>query len=276
MLDTNKTLEYLAYLGYTFNNSHEDSQLSAINITRDKKIDIARKQTARNVYRCHVIGPRDAGKTTFCQGLLGRNREDLMGVLEEDLPRHTIHSVPVYGQDKYLVLEDVDVKSVSDLMLSSPEAPPSHSHCDVVCLIYDASNPRSFEFVAKIYLRYFSEECKIPVLFVANKSDRLPVNVRQEYLLQPEAFCAKHRLPPPQSFSTLKTSLKRDMYVKLATMAAFPRFQAAWMLFYRGRHFRQLGLIASDAGSLFKYGVGLALAAFGGIFLLRMLKTTQS
>ena len=34
---------------------------------RDKKIDIARKQTARNVYRCHVIGPRDAGKTTFCQ-----------------------------------------------------------------------------------------------------------------------------------------------------------------------------------------------------------------
>ena len=49
-----------------------------------------------------------------------------MGVLEEDLPRHTIHSVPVYGQDKYLVLEDVDVKSVSDLMLSSPEAPPSH------------------------------------------------------------------------------------------------------------------------------------------------------
>ena len=34
MLDTNKTLEYLAYLGYTFNNSHEDNQLSAINITR--------------------------------------------------------------------------------------------------------------------------------------------------------------------------------------------------------------------------------------------------
>ena len=47
MLDTNKTLEYLAYLGYTFNNSHEDNQLSAINVTRDKKIDIARKQTAR-------------------------------------------------------------------------------------------------------------------------------------------------------------------------------------------------------------------------------------
>jgi len=264
MLDTNKTLEYLAYLGYTFNNSHEDNQLSAINVTRDKKIDIARKQTARNVYRCQVIGPRDAGKTNFCQGLLGRSRDDLVGVLEEDLPRHTIHSVPVYGQDKYLVLEDVDVKSVGDtLSHDSTSSYLTSSACDVVCLVYDSSNPRSFEFVAKIYLRYFSEDCKIPVLMVANKSDRLPVNVRQEYLLQPEAFCAKHRLPPPQAFSTLKAKLNRDMYVKLATMAAFP-------------HFRQLGLIASDAGSFFKYGIGLALAAFGGIFLLRMLKTAQT
>ena len=70
------------------------------------------------------------------QGLLGRNREDLMGVLEEDLPRHTIHSVPVYGQDKYLVLEDVDVKSVSDLMLSSPEAPPSHRYGHQLDLVF--------------------------------------------------------------------------------------------------------------------------------------------
>jgi len=287
MLDTNKTLEYLAYLGYTFNNSHEDNQLSAINVTRDKKIDIARKQTARNVYRCQVIGPRDAGKTNFCQGLLGRSRDDLVGVLEEDLPRHTIHSVPVYGQDKYLVLEDVDVKSVGDtLSHDSTSSYLTSSACDVVCLVYDSSNPRSFEFVAKIYLRYFSEDCKIPVLMVANKSDRLPVNVRQEYLLQPEAFCAKHRLPPPQAFSTLKAKLNRDMYVKLATMAAFPNLRrlvhamilkqppGEWIGTFR--HFRQLGLIASDAGSFFKYGIGLALAAFGGIFLLRMLKTAQT
>jgi len=294
LLDTNKTLEYLAYLGYTFNNSHEDTQLGAINVTRDKKIDIARKQTARNVYRCHVIGPRDSGKTTFCQGLLGRSREDVIGILEEDLPRHTINTVQVYGQDKYLVLQDVDVKSISDSLISmtSSESVPMTSssssalNCDVVCLIYDASNPRSFEFVAKIYLRYFSSESKIPVLMVANKSDRLPGNVRQEYLLQPEAFCAKHRLPPPQPFSTLRSKVKRDIYVKLATMAAFPNLRRLvhamilkqppreWIGTFR--HFRQLGLLASDAGSYFKYSLGLALAAFGGIFLIRMLRTAQT
>ena len=70
----------------------------------------------------------DSSRHVIFQGLLGRNRDDLMGVLEEDLPRHTIHSVPVYGQDKYLVLEDVDVKSVSELMLSSPDASTSHRY----------------------------------------------------------------------------------------------------------------------------------------------------
>ena len=29
---------------------------------------------------------------------------------------------------------------------------PSELSCDVCCLLYDVSNPRSFEFVAKIYL----------------------------------------------------------------------------------------------------------------------------
>ena len=44
-------------------------------IFRDKRVDLAKKQTARSVYRCHVIGPRGAGKTTFCQGLLGKVQE---------------------------------------------------------------------------------------------------------------------------------------------------------------------------------------------------------
>ena len=44
-------------------------------LLREKKIDLAKKQTTRNVFRCHVIGPKGAGKTTFCQGLLGRTKQ---------------------------------------------------------------------------------------------------------------------------------------------------------------------------------------------------------
>ena len=40
-------------------------------------------------------------------------------------------------------------------------------------------------------------------------------------LLQPEAFCAKHKLPPPQRASARLVPAK-DIFLKLATMAAFP------------------------------------------------------
>lgn len=104
-------------------------------------MDAGRKQVAaRGVFRCHVIGPRDAGKTSFCQGILGRTRQDLVGLRREDIPRHTISTVQVYGQDKYLVLEDVDVRNATDALM------PSEVQCDACCLLYDVANPRSFEF----------------------------------------------------------------------------------------------------------------------------------
>lgn len=49
-----KTLEFLAYLGF---NVHEnESQLAAIHVTRERRIDLAKKQSSRMVHMCHVIG----------------------------------------------------------------------------------------------------------------------------------------------------------------------------------------------------------------------------
>lgn len=61
LLDVPRTIEYLAYLGYQYLN---DSQLSAITVTRDKKIDLDKKQTSRNVFRCHVMGAKGVGKVS--------------------------------------------------------------------------------------------------------------------------------------------------------------------------------------------------------------------
>lgn len=44
-------------------------------VTREKKIDLAKKQSSRNVYQCHVIGPRGSGKSQLCRALLGKNTE---------------------------------------------------------------------------------------------------------------------------------------------------------------------------------------------------------
>lgn len=42
-------------------------------VTRNKKIDLQKKQTQRNVFRCNVVGMKGCGKGGVLQALLGRN-----------------------------------------------------------------------------------------------------------------------------------------------------------------------------------------------------------
>ena len=45
-----------------------------------------------------------------------------------------------------LIFQDIDLRNVTDALM------PTEVQCDVCCLVYDVTNPRSFEFVARIYL----------------------------------------------------------------------------------------------------------------------------
>lgn len=53
---------------------------------------------------------------------------------------------------------------------------------------------------------------------MANKDDM--GRVRQEYFIQPDIFCKENNLPPPIEFSSIRP--KKDLFIKLTTMAAFP------------------------------------------------------
>nr|CAD7427095.1 unnamed protein product [Timema monikensis] len=248
LLDLNRALEYLAYLGYIV--SDTENQVTAIQVTREKRLDLAKKQTSRNVYQCHVIGPKGSGKSMFCRSFIGHSLENTFTPELVGNPQCTVNCVQVYGQEKFLVLRDIDVRNVSDPLM------PSEVQCDVACLVYDISNPKSFEYSARIYLKYFAES-KIPVLIVANKSDQ--EELRQEYLLQPAAFCSRHKLPPPHLF-TASNKVKRDVFVKLATMAAFP-------------HLKQLNLLHGDTAVWWKAGLGLAAATAVGFLVVKVLKS---
>lgn len=61
-------------------------------------------------------------------------------------PNCTVNVVQVYGQEKIMVLKDINVRNVSDPLL------PHEVQCDVACLVYDVSNPKSFEYIARIYI----------------------------------------------------------------------------------------------------------------------------
>ena len=95
-LDVRHCLECLGYLGYPIL-SEQDSQTQALTgtampsppvatlvpplahpasllpVTREKRIDLEKGQTQRNVFLCKVLGARGAGKSAFLQAFLGRS-----------------------------------------------------------------------------------------------------------------------------------------------------------------------------------------------------------
>uniref|UniRef100_A0A672M2V5 Mitochondrial Rho GTPase n=1 Tax=Sinocyclocheilus grahami TaxID=75366 RepID=A0A672M2V5_SINGR len=212
-LDVQRCLEYLGYLGYSII-AEQESQASAITVTRDKKLDLKKKQTQRNVFRGHAFGITGSGKTGFLQGFLGRN---LVAIKEEHKSYYAISTAHVYGQEKYLLLHEIfpDFDFLSETELS----------CDIVCLIYDVSNPCSFEYCARIFKQYFMDS-KTPCMLIAAKSD-LP-ETKQQYCMTPLEFCRKHKMPPPQSYTcNTAAAPSKDIFIKLTTMAVYPHITHA-------------------------------------------------
>ncbi|XP_059391322.1 mitochondrial Rho GTPase 2 isoform X4 [Carassius carassius] len=140
-LDVHRCLEHLGYLGYPIL-MEQESQTSAITVTREKALDLEKRQTQRTVFLCKVIGPRGTGKTDFLQAFLQRSTE--RNEREPGPPSvYAINTVSVANQDKYLILEEVDVETE---FLKAADAA-----CDVACLMYDVSDPDSFNYCASIY-----------------------------------------------------------------------------------------------------------------------------
>uniref|UniRef100_A0A8C7CT34 Mitochondrial Rho GTPase n=1 Tax=Oncorhynchus kisutch TaxID=8019 RepID=A0A8C7CT34_ONCKI len=210
-LDVQRCLEYLGYLGYSII-CEQESQAAAITVTRNKRIDLQKKQTQRSVFRCNILGARGSGKTSFLQAFLGRNLLKQRKIREDHKSFYSINTTYVYGQEKYLLLHEVmpdfDFLSEEDLA------------CDVVCLVYDVNNPRSFEYCAKVYKQYFMDS-KTPCMMIASKSDLH--EARQHYSLTPLDFCRKNKLHPPQPWTCNTVDApNKDLYTKLTTMAMYP------------------------------------------------------
>ncbi|XP_072125299.1 mitochondrial Rho GTPase 2-like isoform X2 [Mobula birostris] len=214
-LDVHRCIEYLGYLGYT-TIMEEESQTAAITVTRGKKLDLEKGQTQRNVFLCKVIGPKGTGKTAFLQAFLGRSLQ-MQSEMGGDLCDFTINTVHVNGQDKYLILHEVDV--------DTEFLKASNATCDVACLMYDITDAKSFNYCASIYKEHYMES-RIPCVFVASKAD-LPEQ-KQEHGITPVEFCYKHRLPAPFNFScNNEAAASSQIYSRLALVAAFPDLNEA-------------------------------------------------
>ncbi|CAG0883032.1 unnamed protein product [Cyprideis torosa] len=207
------TLEILARLGYPFTESVSSVQ-EALSVT-PSKMGRSVKTNHRGVFLCHVIGPKGSGKSTLCQRFLQpKGSSDVPLGPPPRPPSNVCSSIQVYGTEKYLIVHEID--SASDLLL------PADIQCDVAALVYDKADPDSFQYAAKMFIKYFCDS-GIPCLLVGTKSELQ--SVRQLYSLQPDQFATKYRLAPPQSFTAVSSNSSDDLYKKLATMATYPNLR---------------------------------------------------
>uniref|UniRef100_A0AAY4AG73 Mitochondrial Rho GTPase n=1 Tax=Denticeps clupeoides TaxID=299321 RepID=A0AAY4AG73_9TELE len=220
-LDVQRCMEYLGYLGYPILTDQE-SQTTAITVSREKALDLEKGQTQRSVFLCKVIGPRGTGKSAFLQAFLGQSFtvRSLHYIKPECCPArpslYAVNTVQVANQEKYLILFEVDVET--EFLKASDAA------CDVACLMYDFTDPNSFSYCASIYKQHFMNS-SIPCVLVCCKADE--VEVPQQYGMNPAEFCYKHRLPVPIRHSSLRPTAQ--IYSKLAWAAMYPHLNGSDM-----------------------------------------------
>ncbi|TRY93034.1 hypothetical protein DNTS_025164 [Danionella cerebrum] len=214
-LDVHRSLEHLGYLGYSIL-MEQESQTSAITVTREKDLDLDKRQTQRTVFLCKVIGPRGTGKTDFLHAFLQRSndRKDR----DPGPPSvYAINTVSIANQDKYLILEEVDVEAE---FLKAADAA-----CDVACLMYDVNDPDSFNYCASIYKQHYMSS-GIPCVVVGCKCDL--AEVKQHHGMSPAEFCYKHRLPHLSSSDMSNSSfwLRVTLGATIAAMLGFAFYRA--------------------------------------------------
>eukprot|EP01134_Creolimax_fragrantissima_P007777 CFRG7777T1 len=213
-----QALGCMACLGYL-----DDNIRTSIKVTRSKKVDMKKRRTQRTVYQGYVIGAKGAGKSSLLRMHIGKaDHTDMIGaanVLSESRIGNgetlSVNSVSVNGSEKYLVLREFSSNGADmEVILNQRRL---ETKCDVVVLLYDSSDPSSFEYV--VNLQNLMGSVQVPIMFVATKSDEPPVEQESEY--QPEEFTKMLDIPPPASLSYMDDDIS-ELSASIVSVAMNP------------------------------------------------------
>ncbi|EIN12642.1 mitochondrial Rho GTPase [Punctularia strigosozonata HHB-11173 SS5] len=206
LLDHKTTLAYLAYLGYP-----GESQTSALQITRPRKVDRKKGKSTRNVFLCYVCGAAGSGKTSLLRAFAGKPFQQAYKPTNQVIS--VVNSVDIDGSEKYLVLQEFGSRYEPETLRNSKKT----DLADLIVYVYDSSDTNSFSYISNLRQQYSLDS--IPTLFVATKSDLDLAQQRHE--VQPDVYCRRLGLQVPVAVS-VKTGQLADVFHVMCGIAMKP------------------------------------------------------
>ncbi|KAH9729885.1 mitochondrial Rho GTPase 2 [Citrus sinensis] len=166
LLDPRHSLANLIYVGYG------GDPAAALRVTRKRSVDRKKQQTERNVFRCLLFGPQNAGKSALLNSFLERPFSENYAPTTGEQYAVNVVDQPG-GNKKTLILQEIPegVKKI----LSNKEALAS---CDVTIFVYDSSDEYSWKRTKELLVEVarLGEDSGygVPCLLIASKDDLKP------------------------------------------------------------------------------------------------------
>ncbi|KAL0480786.1 mitochondrial Rho GTPase [Acrasis kona] len=158
-----------------------------------RTLQIKKKRDFRNgpqdmpdTIQCYVFGAAKSGKTCLMKSLIGQEFDHEYSATNE---QHSVVNVVDYRDQRYYLVvtefQDIEVPVILKRL-------ENMNQCDVVCLVYDASDQFSFLHLSTVQ-KDLSKT--LPRLFVSSKVDLQEVD--QDFDVTPEEYCDRLQLVRP-------------------------------------------------------------------------------
>ncbi|GMN48783.1 hypothetical protein TIFTF001_017951 [Ficus carica] len=249
LLDPLRSLANLVYIGYS------GDPASALRITRRRTIDRKKQRTDRSVFQCFVFGPKNAGKSTLLDSLLGRPFST--GYFTSNTSeRFAVNVVSqVGGTKRTLILREIPEDGLKKFLSNKEFLAP----CDVAVFLYDSSDEyswkRSQELLVEVARHGEESGYGIPCLLISAKTDLdpYPMSIQESI-----GVCLKLGMQAPTSVS-VKSGNLNNIFNRIIDVAVQPHLNIPET--ETGRSRKQYQQLASR--SLMCMSVGAAAALFG-------------
>lgn len=214
-LDHKTTLEYLAYLGFEEYDLVRALRVTKPRKTRQKQGKFYRQPVYdRNVFNCFILGAPKCGKSSLIELFLRGTYSDVYS--PTIVPRICVKDIELRGGKQcYLILEEL-----GELEPAILENKKRLDQCDVICYIYDSSDPESFQYLVDLREKHASLLDEIPSVFVASKADLDKQEQRSD--IQPDTYTRDLFLNSPLHVSCTWSSSLHELFIQLVDAAKMP------------------------------------------------------